>query len=205
MFPKTASDRLLRIVRDFGKDPLREKFYLAGGSALALQLGHRISEDLDFFGDDRAAIHLSKDFIEKAGGIVEVDEPHTKLGEINHVRISFFHLKYPLIEEPLIYEGLRLAQLKDILCMKMAAIAQRAMKKDFFDLYELVQLPIENYTEMLEKKYGHPSINPAHIMRSLFYFEEAEESEDPKSLTGVTWKKVKNYLIKHQQEIEKRF
>jgi predicted nucleotidyltransferase component of viral defense system len=99
----------------------------------------------------------------------------------------------------------KLAQLKDILCMKMVAIAQRAEKKDFFDLYELLQLPVRNFTELLEKKYGHPTINTAHIMRSLFYFEEAEESDTPKSLKGLTWSKVKNYLKKNQQQIEARF
>jgi predicted nucleotidyltransferase component of viral defense system len=205
MFPKAVSDRLLRIAHHFGEEPLAEKFYLAGGSSLAIQLGHRLSEDLDFFSTDKSAIAPSKIFIERLGGIVKVDEPHTILGEINKVRISFFHLPYPLLEEPINYEGVKLAQLKDILCMKMVAIAQRAEKKDFFDLYELLQLPVRNFTELLEKKYGHPTINTAHIMRSLFYFEEAEESDTPKSLKGLTWSKVKNYLKKNQQQIEARF
>jgi len=205
MFPKAVSDRLLRLIRDFGKDPLAKNFYLAGGSALALQLGHRVSEDLDFFTEDKSFIVPSVNFIQNEGGTIEVNEPHTILGEINQVRISFFHLPYPLIEAPLIYEGVRIAQLKDILCMKMIAISQRAAKKDFYDLYELIQLPVSNYTGLLEKKYGHPTFNSAHVMRSLFFFEEAEESDTPKSLKGLTWGKVKKYLIKHQREIEAGF
>jgi hypothetical protein len=90
--------------------------------------------------------------------------------------------------------------------MKIIAISQRAEKKDFFDLYEIFHLlaPSEIGAMMLEK-YGRSRINYIHILKSFFYFDEAEKSFEPVSLQGVSWEKVKAYLIENESGITESF
>jgi hypothetical protein len=118
----------------------QQGFYLAGGTALALQLGHRRSVDFDWFREDPIGdpLRLAAD-LRAAGLRFETDrvEKGTLHGRASGVRVSFLEYGYPLLKPLREVEGLRLAALEDIAAMKLAAVAQRGSKKDFVDVFAL--------------------------------------------------------------------
>lgn len=90
--------------------------------------------------------------------------------------------------------------------MKLIAIAQRAEKKDFFDLYEILQnINIKSLLQNLQQKFSSDQANLFHILKSIFFFAEAEESLNPVSLKGTNWEMVKKYILDHKDEITKVF
>ena len=99
-----------------------------------------------------------------------------------------------------------MASLIDISCMKIIAISQRAEKKDFFDFYEIIRLfsPDELRSSILEK-YGRKSLNCYHILKSLFYFEDAESSPNPISINGTNWKTVKIKIKALEKQLNNSF
>ena len=108
-------------------------FYLGGGTGLALQIGHRKSEDLDFFAinpfdENRFALEIS-------GFNVIQQYPGTIHGVLNGIRLSFLYYPIPLINEPFLWEGIKIATVPDLIGEKFKTIAQRGAKKDFCDLY----------------------------------------------------------------------
>lgn len=197
MFIKTVPDALARNLETLGKEKAVEQFYLAGGTALALQLGHRLSYDLDFF--------TEQDFSEKAlidvlGRLGELTVDHqaedTMLGTLNGARISFFWYRHPLLFPPISFLNVRLADVRDIGAMKLDAIQSRGKKRDFIDLWAIMQhgSTLESLLNFFEKKYAGVSYNMQHIMKSLIYFADAEQDEMPRMFVEIAWKDVKRYI-----------
>lgn len=207
MFEQAVNSTLILLIEKIGKEAvLADKFYLAGGTALALQLGHRISVDLDFFSRTEFDDNFINQFILENKGKVLVSESKTFHAIFKNSKISFFYYPYPLLNPPLNYKGIKIASIDDIACMKLIAIAQRAEKKDFFDLYEILQnIDIKSLPQNLRKKFSSDQVNLFHILKSIFFFEEAEESLDPVSVSGANWEMVKQYILNHQDEITKAF
>ena len=157
---------------------------LVGGTALALQLGHRISVDLDIFGKWDYAEDLTEIF--SAVGDVE-KESGTPNG-----KMSFFYIDgvkvdcvaydmYKWLESPVVEDGVRLAGIKDIAAMKVNAITNRGTRKDFVDMARLLDdYSISDIFGWYREKY--PLANPALAMRSLSYFADAETMPMPKML-----------------------
>jgi hypothetical protein len=181
-------------------------FYLAGGTALALHVGHRKSIDLDLFSMEKFSEDEISLYLTQLGGKISVVEEGTIHAFVRGVKVSFLYYPYPLLKSPQRYEAIDIARIEDIACMKIIAVSQRAEKKDFFDLYEILQLfaPSEIGAMVLEK-YGRNRINYIHILKSFFYFDEAEKSFEPVSLRGVSWEKVKAYLIENESRITESF
>lgn len=173
-------------------------FYLAGGTGCALQLGHRLSYDLDFF------IHKDYDTSKIRGNLKEMGEflleqvsPNTLLGRLNGVKISFFSYKYPLLLPAKEYLGVKVADLIDIGCMKLDAIGSRGIKRDFIDLYFICRDKAAILTDLLKyysKKYNVK--NTVHIIKSLTYFKDAEDQSMPKMLKPCDWNEVKKFFEK---------
>jgi hypothetical protein len=175
-------------------------FYLAGGTALALYYGHRLSIDLDLFStvdfnSETLILTLEKvfpDFTYSAPGIIGV------FGFIGNIKIDLvrYH-RYQLIDTPHIEDGIRLMSINDIMAMNVAAILKRAVKKDFWDIAEL--LDHHTMAELIScynKKYPNQQLLIS-IPQALIYFADAEESEDPIGLKQQTWTDVKK-KIGHQ-------
>lgn len=171
--------------------------YLAGGTALALQLGHRISVDLDYFSPDPLPPQLDE-LIARAGEAhVVAREPRTLHAVIGNVQASFFQYQYPLIGEVAQEGSVRLASIEDIAAMKIDAASSRGSKKDFVDLFFLLrEHTISELISWFEAKYAHVSFNRAHILKSLVYFEDAEHEPMPRMLIPVSWDEVKERLVK---------
>jgi predicted nucleotidyltransferase component of viral defense system len=194
---KELLTRTLQTVRE-----VYGQFYLAGGTALALQLGHRRSDDLDFFCEhDFDGEQLAQDIL-RIGGTIDTESPGTLHASMAGPKLSFFRYPYPLIGDTWTIGGIRAASVEDIACMKVIAIAQRAEKKDFFDMYEVLKLYSPFLLrELVMRKYGEKRINCYHVVRSFFYFDEVERSLNPVSLNGTTWEEVKEYFIRYENEL----
>lgn len=166
--------KLLPLLKEFGKS-----FYLAGGTALALQIGHRDSIDFDFFSLDDFSTRVLFKKIEKAivkHSIKKIQEEENTLSVLvdNRIKISFFTYKYKLIEKLINAENVRLASVIDIGCMKLSAIVARAVIKDYVDIYFILQkTPLKRLLNAAERKF--PDIDINLILKSLVFFNDIEE------------------------------
>lgn len=172
-------------------------FYLVGGTAVALQLGHRISEDLDFFTGELFATTVLKQKIQEAGVFELLDERWGTLhGIFNGVKVSFLYYRYPLLFPLASFLGASVAQIKDLAPMKIEAIASRGSRKDFYDLYFINQeaVSLEECLKLYCRKYAGVNFSLYHILRSLTYFLDAEKEKDPVLLRPVEWEEIKRHF-----------
>jgi predicted nucleotidyltransferase component of viral defense system len=176
-------------------ETILKDFYLAGGTALALHLGHRKSIDLDFFSQKYPSQEQLIQVLNKYKPLITQQATGTLDVFIDEVKVSFFEYKYPLLETTISFKQTKLASLLDIACMKIAAISQRGTKKDFVDLYVLLQkYTLGNILDAFEKKYLGIEYQKLHILKSLVYFDDAENDPEPDYLTPIKWEEVKSYL-----------
>jgi hypothetical protein len=168
---------------------------LAGGTALALQTGHRKSVDLDLFGEiDFGQIDTNLLFKEFEAVTILKRTENIHIFSINGIKVDFVNYSYRWIDDILCVEGIRLARTKDIAAMKLAAITGRGSKKDFVDLCFL--LNYFSFNEMLSfytQKY--PDGSAYLLLKSMTYFEDAESEPMPDMLVGLSWQQVKDSLL----------
>ena len=173
-------------------------FYLAGGTALALYLGHRRSRDFDFFRPKEFAPQDLLSVLRETGeSNVLLEAAGTLTVALRGVPTSFFRYDYPLLrplrESPW---GFGLADPEDIAAMKLAALAGRGSRKDFVDLYFHARqfAPLEQTFERFREKYRGVSVDPYHLLRSLTFFDDAEAEAMPELLVGITWDEIKAFF-----------
>jgi len=172
--------------------PILEPFFLVGGTAIALQLGHRKSIDLDLFTtepfNNSNLIGVLANNFEIS---IELEEPNMLITNIEGIKVDFVKMGYPIEYPTLLIEEVRMLDLRDIAPMKLKAIAQRGDKKDFFDIHFLLDhLPLETMISLFKQKFKMHEV--FHIVKSLTYFEDAEQSANPVVFDkSVTWQKVK--------------
>jgi hypothetical protein len=189
-YPKTKS--VLKLIKD--TDILR-KFYLAGGTGLAIQLGHRKSIDLDFFTQKFPNHDLLIQSLTPYNPQIISQSKGTLDTIIKDVKVSFLKYKYPLIKETKRYKHVKVASVEDIACMKLTAIASRGSKKDFVDLYEVLQdISLKNLLILFEQKYKDVDYSKAHILKSLSYFADAKDDPNPKFIKDRDWLEIKKSL-----------
>ena len=188
----------IRLYDKLKKEEWLKDFYLAGGTALALQIGHRRSIDFDFFTQETFRNENLEKYLSKTGQFQKLsEEKDTLYGILDDVRISFIKYDYPLIEEWIAEESLQIASLKDIACMKLSAIASRGTKKDFIDIYFLLQIySLETLFKLYEEKYAISDYQYM-LLKSLVYFEDAENDPMPLMLTDIKWSDIKENLRNH--------
>jgi hypothetical protein len=169
-------------------------FNLAGGTALALQIGHRLSIDLDLFGQRPFEQQEILDLVSHLGDVRQISySKNIFVLKINDVKVDFVNYKYPLIKDIRKDEGLRLLSLQDIGAMKIAAITGRGRKRDFIDLFFLMQqFSLSELLSFYNKKY--PDGNELMVARSLVYFDDADEDEDVVLFKKVHWENLKKEL-----------
>lgn len=178
-----------------------DRFYLAGGTGLALHLGHRFSVDLDFFSphagavaeDQRAAL---REMFEDPSLVITFDKDATFVATWRGVGLSFFRLHlYPLEQPTLLVAGVPVASLEEIGAMKLAAIIDRGTRKDLVDLYFILQrVPIERLFEVAAVKYARVRTFALSATRALAYFEDAEALPMPRMIDPTPWPVMKRFL-----------
>lgn len=178
---------------------------LAGGTALAFHIGHRVSEDLDFFrGKEVRGESLISEIRKTRNpfGIISEGEGYL-VAKVGGVKVSFFQYDYPFLERPMTLDGIQVAGILDIATMKVIAISQRGTRRDFIDLYFVLQeIPFHKVAEHMVRRFGKERINPVHIGKSLVYFSDAESNPEPLYAAGkdLSWDTVKKFFRHHVKQ-----
>lgn len=182
-------------------------FYLAGGTALALQIRHRTSLDFDFycekeFDNRRAFASFQNNF--KQLTLIQ-DAPNTLIVKARGIEISLFYYMYPLLKRVITTEYVDLASKEDIAAMKLIAIIQRGRMRDFIDMYFLMkEFSLEKIFKWTKKKF--PPFNPYLGLRALTYFKDAEEDAQKgrfELLKEADWEDVKGEIVDKVYEFKK--
>ncbi len=182
-----------------GRHRFIEDFYLAGGTALALQIGHRISTDLDWFSTTRTLLAPEREAVRVAlqtSGSFEVisEQDGLLFTKLYDTDVSFIHQHHPLLEPTVSYQGVPLASPTDVGLMKLAAVNSRGTRRDFIDLYCLREIvALDHLFELVEVKYADRPNFLAVAVRALAYFEDAEQQPMPRMLMPVDWADVRSY------------
>lgn len=190
----TVESHTLELLKAFMQEELFASLRLVGGTALALQYGHRQSVDLDMFGPVRFDSLEIRRVLLQIGKLTVIKEtPDIKIYLLDGIKVDFVYYSYPWLADAVEEDGIRLASDKDIAAMKINAIEGRGSKKDFIDLYFL----LEHYTlqEMLDfycRKYPEHSLFRALL--SLSYFEDADTQMMPVMFSDIDWSIVKKRL-----------
>ncbi len=180
--------------------PFIQRFYLAGGTGLALHLGHRFSVDLDLFSPDSSSVSsdtraILRDVFDDPTLSITHDKDATFVAAWRGVGVSFFRLNlYPLVQTPILVKGVPLAALEEIGAMKLAAIIDRGTRKDLVDLYFVLrQVSIERLFEVAATKYARVRTFAISATRALAYFDDAEALPMPRMIDHTPWSTIKKF------------
>ena len=188
LYYKTITEQTLELLTKLQKIHDFSLLRLVGGTGLALQIGHRVSIDIDLFGQLNGDEFSMAENINSIGKAIQLKKSkNINIYTINDIKVDFVNYYYPWLEKPIIENQLTLASKKDIAAMKLAAITGRGTKKDFIDLYFL--LKDFSLSEMLcfyKDKYADGT--EFLVLKSLTYFDDAEEDEEPIMIVNINWR-----------------
>jgi hypothetical protein len=172
-------------------------FYLAGGTGLALHLGHRMSVDLDFFSETEFDEGWLIEELSSIGTLEILQKSRRSItGTVDGVKFSFLGYPYPMLKRGEMWNGISVASVQDIACMKLDALSSRGNKRDFIDVYFIAQqIPLAEQLRLFEQKYSVVRYNLLHVKKSLVYFEDAEDDPMPSMILPVTWQEVKEFFV----------
>lgn len=193
---QTVYPNTLELLKSLASQPELAQTRLVGGTALAIQYGHRQSIDLDFFGllpdDKEELVEMTK----RVGNVLVTNRSKMILQTvINQIKVDFVdYSRYKWIDEPVMGDGFVLASDKDIAAMKVNAIIGRGTRKDFIDLYVLLQrYSLSEIMAFYKQKY--PEFSEYRALLSMTYFEDAEMQDVPKMFIDTSWDSMKSTII----------
>ncbi|MBI2430950.1 MAG: nucleotidyl transferase AbiEii/AbiGii toxin family protein [Candidatus Levybacteria bacterium] len=209
MFETVLSPNAKTALDILGQGELLNNAYLAGGTSLALRLGHRISIDFDFFSPLKFDPIILANSLKTTGKFdIDTAAGTTLIGQFNNVKFSYFRYEYPLLNPTDDYQGIKIASIDDIIAMKLVAISDRNTKKDFIDLYTICHqknISIEEMFELYNKKYHVLEENKYTLIKSMTYFEDADADAMPEMLADISWDEVKKFLISESLRLGKTY
>jgi hypothetical protein len=183
-------------LRKIARPATEHGFYLGGGTAIAVHLGHRQSQDLDWFTsepiEDPLAIARA---LRERGGELQVENVARGAlhGRVGGVRASFLEYRHPMLAPSVIWPdvGCEVASLDDLAAMKLLAVDQRGRRRDFCDIHALAAngRPLAEILELFRRKFSVE--DTSRVLYSLTYFADAEPDPTPRMLNNVTWEQVK--------------
>lgn len=206
MFEKVITNKGKSLLELLTRQQLLKNFYLAGGTAVALQLGHRLSEDFDFFSQHEFSTLDIIQSLSQLGTFKLTGESRgTVHGTLRGIKLSFLLYKYPLLYPTKAFRGCQIADLRDIALMKITAISSRGSKKDFIDLYFIVReiIDLRDLMHLFDVKYKSVAYSKYHLLKSIGYFEDADKEADPAMLKPANWNDVKEFFLQKQRELIK--
>lgn len=197
----TITAETLELLKKLQAVPAFSELRLVGGTSLALQIGHRNSIDIDLFGKlsiDEIALNEA---LSNIGKLIQLKKSkNINIYSLNNIKLDIVNYPYQWIDRPVKTDTLLLAGLKDITAMKLAAITSRGTKKDFIDIFFLLNIySLPEMLEFYEKKYHDGSV--FLVLKSLTYFEDADQDETPKMYVAYDWEKTKTKIIKEISKI----
>lgn len=183
-------------------------FYLAGGTAVALWLGHRRSVDFDWFTPHRFEdpLGLARELRNHGASFVTTRAARGTLeGRVGGVRTSLLEFRYPLLKPLVSWPSFRcsVSSLEDLAAMKLSALAQRGHRKDFVDLFFLASgaFSLEDMLECYQRKFAVTDL--AHLLTSLTYFKDADRNRMPAMLRPTNWRSIKKAFQRWVREMLK--
>lgn len=191
----TIEPSTLEVLKKLQQLPSLQDTRLVGGTALALQLGHRKSVDIDLFG----AIHVDPDILVEeliSVGSLQIikNTGNIHIFLLDNIKVDIVNYKYEWLASPVQISGIRMAAVEDICAMKLAAVTGRGSKKDFIDIYYLSRLyTLDEMLVLYAAKY--PEGSSFLVLKSLAYFEDADPEPDPYMLQPVSWELVKERIV----------
>lgn len=192
---ETIEPKTLELLRRLQSLPIFEHSRLVEGTALALQLGHRKSIDLDMFGTIDASPEEIQEACKETGELeISKTSKNINIYWIDGIKVDCVNYPYEWLDDFRIIDGIRLASVNDIAAMKISAIINRGTKKDFIDLHFLLkEMSLNHILDLYDQKYLDGSRFIA--IKSLTYFEDAESDPMPYMFTDITWDEVKVSII----------
>lgn len=185
------------ILEFLANQPCLKDFYIVGGTSLALQIGHRLSIDLDFFSSQKKNIaEIENELLFLEDFKLNAKNSYSIFGEYKGVKVDILNYPYQFISVPIRHNGITLCNKEDICAMSLESTMSRATKNLFYDIYFLLkEFSLMQMFELFVKKYHN--IEPNAVIRSLTYFEDAHPQENPMLLkeTSVSWEKVQETII----------
>ncbi|MBN2423833.1 MAG: nucleotidyl transferase AbiEii/AbiGii toxin family protein [Calditrichaceae bacterium] len=204
MLQKQAVDKpVLKLLSDLMNVDILQSFALGGGTSLALRLGHRISADIDLFTNEDFNPDMLLQELKKSFDIQLISTAKNTLNTtINTIKTDILAYKYPLLGKVETIDNIRLLSIKDVSAMKLSAVASRGSKKDFYDLYVLLQqFQLKELIAFYELKFSTDQYY--HILKSLVYFDDAELEPEPIAVwENLNWNDIKKFFIKLIQNYE---
>ncbi|MBQ7631994.1 MAG: nucleotidyl transferase AbiEii/AbiGii toxin family protein [Paludibacteraceae bacterium] len=201
---QTVKPDTLELLKTISAQPEIKELRLVGGTSLALQYGHRQSVDLDFFGrlpEDKDELI---DVVRRVGEVTILNRSKIILQMVvNQVKVDFVdYSRYPWIDEPIIGDSFVLASDKDIAAMKVNAIMGRGPRKDFIDLYVLLQhYSLPEIMGFYRQKY--PEFSEYRALLSMTYFDDAEMQDMPLMFIETPWDAMKKTIIQAVEAYQK--
>ena len=193
---QTVKPELLELLEDLMKIEEFQNLRLVGGTSLALQIGHRVSIDIDLFGQLDVDDFQLTELLKKYENVRLLNKTKSiKVFSINGIKVDFVNYPYPWLNISIKEENIVLASCEDIGAMKIAAITQRGSKKDFIDLFFLLkQFSLKQLFEFYNAKITDG--NSWIALRSMTFFEDANLQPMPKMFIEADWEEIKNEIIK---------
>lgn len=194
---KAVAPRLLELLKYLMQQPELNRFVLVGGTALALQFGHRESVDADLFGPQPLDELDFSGILSKFGDVNLLKKSKSiEVYQVDSIKVDVVNYRYNLLKPILEEDHIRMASPEDIAAMKLSAIAGRGSKKDFIDLYFLMNhFSLEEMMSFYKEKYSDGS--EFAVMKSLTYFEDADNEAMPKMFENVEWKAIKQTILQN--------
>lgn len=205
MYRSTMGKKMISVIRRARGVVADRSAVLAGGSGLALHLGHRRSIDLDFFTPGHFDTEmLVADMSGCVGPVRVLSEADSSIvADLDGIKFSLFRYPYPFPDDISVFEGIDVAGILDIASMKIIAICQRGTKRDFFDLHAVLgKIPFHSVADNAIGRFGPDRLNPVHVGKSLVYFADAESDPEP-MLTKrgmVEWSTVRRFFTDHVRQ-----
>ncbi len=196
IYPET-----LELLKELMLQPCLQDFFLVGGTALALQIGHRISVDIDMFTHYEFSSRKILSELEKHFAIGNASAGKNSLsfdgalqgGNNEIVKVDLIRYSYPLINPVRTVDDIGLLSVEDIIPMKLSAVEERGSKKDFYDIFYLLEMyGLDQMISLFETKF--PQTSKFHILKSLAFFSDAESEPDPQTIENTDWTVIKDKI-----------
>lgn len=204
MHPEILAPATGKCLAKLNTQSFLKTFYLIGGTAIALHLGHRQSVDLDFVSEGPIdTLSLRQELSQCGDFVLDVESKNTLHGALDQVKVSLMTYVYPRLDEPVVFDGIQVAGLRDLAAMKLDTLAARGKRRDFVDVYAIAQtgVPLQEMKTWFEQKYQGLQYNLMHLIKSMTYFEDAENDPEPVYITPIVWDQVKTFFLKESRRL----
>ena len=192
---RTVTPELLELLRGLQQIPALAGYGLAGGTSLALQLGHRVSVDIELFGEVPFEDEEVVPYLAQIGPFTLIKRSENIfVAVVQGIKVDLVRYAYRRLAPFVVEDGVRMFGLADIAAMKLGAIAGRGSRKDFIDLHVLMEhFSKEQLWEVYRAKF--PDSSEFLLRKSLTYFTDAEREAMPEMHIPLTWEEVKRRVV----------